>query len=63
MASSNPSQQLRLLFLSSVIVLFVGMGLFPVLPLYAAQLGASRTTIGLLFSLMYAANSAGPWAS
>ncbi|MCC6187512.1 MAG: hypothetical protein IT318_00645 [Anaerolineales bacterium] len=51
MSNGNLSQQPRLLFFGSVMVLFVGMGLFPVLPLYAAELGASRITIDLLFSL------------
>lgn len=51
--------QLTYLFLSSFVILFVGMGLFPVLPVYAAQFGATRTIIGVYFALMYAANAAG----
>jgi MFS family permease len=51
--------QLTYLFLSSFVILFVGMGLFPVLPVYAAQFGATRTVIGVYFALMYAANAAG----
>jgi MFS family permease len=45
--------------LSSFIILFVGMGLFPVLPLYDAQFGATRTVVGIHFALMYAANMLG----
>jgi MFS family permease len=63
MSGANATRQLRLLFISSVLVLFVGLGLFPVLPLYAASLGASRAAIGLFFALMYAANAAGPLAA
>lgn len=54
-----PNAQLLYLFVSSFIILFVGMGLFPVLPVYATEFGASRTVIGLYFALMYAANAAG----
>jgi MFS family permease len=54
-----PDTQLLYLFASSFIVLFVGMGLFPVLPVYATEFGATRTAIGLYYALMYAANAAG----
>ena len=54
-----PDAQLLYLFASSFIILFVGMGLFPVLPVYAAEFGATRTVIGLYYALMYAANAAG----
>jgi MFS family permease len=56
---ARPHNQIRLLFLSNLGVLIIGMGLFPVLPLHAAGLGASSTAVGVLFSLMYAANAAG----
>jgi MFS family permease len=52
-----------LLFLSNLSILFVGMGLFPVLPLYAAQFGASQTLIGLFFASLTAALSAGSLVS
>jgi MFS family permease len=52
-------QPLIYLFTSSFLVLFVGMGLFPLLPVYAAQLGASKTTIGVLFAAMYISNAIG----
>lgn len=54
-----PDTQLLYLFASSFIILFVGMGLFPVLPVYATEFGASRTVIGIYYALMYAANAAG----
>ena len=53
------SRQLWILYTSSFIILFVGMGLFPVLPVYATGFGASRTVIGVYYALMYAANAAG----
>jgi MFS family permease len=54
-----PNTQLLYLFISSFIILFVGMGLFPVLPVYATEFGASRTVIGIYYALTYAANAAG----
>lgn len=53
------NKQLWYLFGSSCIVLIVGMGLFPLLPLYDAQFNATPTIIGLHFALMYLANAAG----
>ncbi len=53
------SKQLLYVFGSSLVVLFVGMGLWPILPLYAAKFGATPTLVGVNFGLMYAANSAG----
>ncbi len=53
------NKPLLYLFLSSFIILFVGMGLFPVLPLYDAQFGATRTVVGIHFALMYVANLLG----
>ncbi len=54
-----PNPQLLYLFASSFIVLFIGMGLFPVLPVYATGFGASRAIIGIYYALMSAANAAG----
>ena len=54
-----PDRQLLYLFVSSFTILFVGMGLFPVLPVYATEFGASRAVIGLYYALMYASNAAG----
>jgi DHA1 family multidrug resistance protein-like MFS transporter len=52
-------QPMIYLFSSSFIVLFVGMGLFPVLPLYASEFGASKTIVGIYFAVMYISNAAG----
>lgn len=49
----NPARQLPFLFYYSLSILFVGMGLMPVLPLYAAQLGATSSTIGIFLSTIY----------
>ena len=53
------NRQLLYLFLSRFIILFVGMGLFPLLPLYATEFGATPATIGYYFALMYVANTVG----
>ena len=37
------NRQLAYLLICNIIPLVVGMGLFPLLPLYAAQFGATRT--------------------
>lgn len=47
------------LFLCNFGILFVGMGLFPILPLYAGNFGASPATIGIYLALTYAAITAG----
>lgn len=52
-------QPLAYLFTSNFIVLFVGMGLFPILPLYATEFGATKTIVGLYFALMYISNALG----
>ncbi len=54
---SNP--YLFYLFLCNFGILFVGMGLFPILPLYAGNFGASPATIGIYLALTYAAITAG----
>ncbi len=54
-----PNRQLIYLFLSSFTILFVGMGLFPVLPVYVTEFGASRAVIGLYYALIYASNAVG----
>jgi MFS family permease len=47
------------LFVSNLVPLIIGMGLFPILPLYAAQFGATSTQVGLLYSGTYAGSVAG----
>jgi MFS family permease len=45
--------QLPYFFFYSFIILFVGMGLMPVLPLYAARFGASSSITRLYLSVIY----------
>jgi MFS family permease len=51
--------QLFLLFAASFTILFVGMGLFPLLPLLTAQFGATKTITGLFLATIYLANASG----
>ncbi len=53
------NKQLALLFTCYCIPPFIGMGLFPLLPLYATQFGATRTIVGMSYALMYAASLLG----
>ena len=48
------NKQLLYLFTCNLTVLFVGMGLFPVLPLYATTLGATPGLVGIYLALTYA---------
>jgi MFS transporter, DHA1 family, multidrug resistance protein len=50
---NETSRQLPYLFYYSLTILFVGMGLMPVLPLYASDLGATSSTIGIFLSAIY----------
>lgn len=50
---NQSARQLPFLFYYSLTILFVGMGLMPVLPLYAAELGATSSTIGIFLSTIY----------
>jgi MFS family permease len=50
---TSSGNQLPFLFFNSFAILFVGMGLMPVLPLYAADFGASASIIGLYLSVIY----------
>jgi MFS family permease len=47
------------LFLSNFAILFVGFGLFPLLPVYAAELGATPTQIGFYLAVTYVAITLG----
>ena len=51
--------KLRYLFMTNLVILFVGYGLLPFLPLYAMEYGASTGTIGLYLGLTYVAISTG----
>jgi len=47
------------LFICHAVPLFIGMGLFPLLPLYAARFGATHTDIGIFYAVVYIASAAG----
>jgi MFS family permease len=51
--------KLRYLFMTNLVILFVGYGLFAFLPLYAMEYGASTGTIGLYLGITYVAISTG----
>lgn len=51
------------LFGGNFIVLFLGMGLFPLLPVYATRFGADNTDIGVFFAVTHLANAMGPIAA
>ncbi|MCB8986528.1 MAG: hypothetical protein H6661_02115 [Ardenticatenaceae bacterium] len=54
------NNRMRIALFSTNFAIFVtGMGLLPVLPLYAAQFGASQTVIGLYLASTYASIAAG----
>jgi MFS family permease len=53
-------KQLVYLFLSNFTILFVGMGLFPLLPVYFSRFGAQPGMTGVFFAAIYLANAAGP---
>lgn len=54
------NKQFLYLFLSNFTILFVGMGLFPILPVYFSRFGAPQGVIGVFFAAIYLANAAGP---
>ncbi|MGE5250071.1 MAG: MFS transporter [Bacteroidota bacterium] len=53
------NKQLSALFLSNLSILFVGFGVFPLLPVYAGRFGATPSMIGLYLALTYIAISIG----
>ena len=57
------NKQIVLLFAASFATLFTGMGLLPILPLYAARFEATNSLTGFYFAAMYAANALGPVAA
>lgn len=57
------NRQFFFLFAGNFAVLFTGIGLFPLLPLYATTLGASPTLVGFYFASIFAANALGPMAA
>ena len=52
-------KQLRILFLISLILYFTGSSLFPLLPLYGAQFGATPSLTGVHLGIIAGANAAG----
>ena len=55
----NSTRPLIYLFLCNLAIVFIGLGLFPILPLYAARFGATRAQVGLYLSLTYIAIASG----
>ncbi len=53
------NKQLLYLFLCNFAIVFIGFGLFPVLPLYAAEFGANPSFIGIFLAITYIAISLG----
>lgn len=53
------NKQLLYMFLCNFAIVFIGFGLFPVLPLYAAEFGASTSFIGMFLAITYIAISLG----
>lgn len=59
MKTNQTQKQIAYLFLSSLSILFTGMGLFPLLPVYAAEFGANAGQTGLYLALTYISITAG----
>lgn len=53
------NKQLSYLFLCNFAILFTGFGLFPLLPLHAAEFGASPSLMGVYLGITYVTSSAG----
>lgn len=53
MSGSMKKQQLYYLFIVNFAILFVGMGVFPILPLYAIEFGAKPSFIGIYLAITY----------
>jgi MFS family permease len=58
-SAQHVNRQLFYLFLCHLAIVFIGMGLFPILPLYAMAFGASPAVAGLFMASTYAAISSG----
>jgi len=56
------NKQIVPLFLCNLAILFVGFGLFPLLPVYASEYGATPSMIGVYLALTYVAISLGTLA-
>ena len=53
------NKQILYLFLCNFAIVFIGFGLFPVLPLYAAEFDANPSFIGIYLAITYIAISIG----
>lgn len=53
------NKQVLVLFVCSVVILFAGLGLFPLLPLYTAGFGATRATTSFYMSAIFASFAGG----
>lgn len=54
-----PRKQLTIFFVTNFILFFTGNGLYPLLPLFAGEFGASVTVAGLFLASLSATNAAG----
>ena len=59
MADLIKNKQLVYLFLCNFSILFTGLGLFPLLPLYASEFGATSSLVGVYLAIIYIASSTG----
>lgn len=59
MSTFTENKQLLYLFACSFAIVFTGFGLFPLLPLYAAEFGARPAFIGIYLAITYIAISLG----
>ena len=53
MNTNSKNLQLAYLFLCNFAILFIGFGLFPLLPLYAAEFGANPSMTGIYMAITY----------
>jgi len=59
MKTLTQNKQIIYLFLSNFAILFAGLGIFPLLPLHAAEFGANSSMIGIYMAVTYIAISIG----
>jgi MFS family permease len=59
MSKQDVKKQIAYLFISNFAILFIGMGLFPLLPVYASQFGATSTVVGVYLAIVYVSITAG----
>lgn len=59
LSQAKPARLSSVLFISNFVIFFIGAGLLPVLPLYAAQFGATPTVVGFYLAFTYISITAG----